>query len=33
MRRKLASPLAIEETNGKRLFAKGEDYLASYLAK
>jgi NAD(P)-dependent dehydrogenase (short-subunit alcohol dehydrogenase family) len=33
MRRKLAAPLAIEETNGKRLFAKGEDYLAAYLER
>jgi hypothetical protein len=33
MRRKLAAPLAIEETNGRRLFAKGEDYLAEYIAR
>jgi NAD(P)-dependent dehydrogenase (short-subunit alcohol dehydrogenase family) len=33
MRRKLAADLAVDETNRRRLFEKGETYLASYLAR
>lgn len=33
MRRKPPAPLALDEANGQRLFAKGEAYLAPWLAK